>query len=108
MADKTIIVSMLNFMQIMQHTMMGLQQTVLKLASKKSQNKEDNSLKSAYADMSTSNHDQHSDNLVPTSTNTNGGYRLAFHQNVFPTLTSFRAILKYAFGKGNTSIWLCC
>ena len=75
MADKTIIVSMLNSMQTMQQTMMGLQQTVLKLASEKSQNKEDNSLTSAYAAMSTSNHDQHSDNLVPTSANTNGGYR---------------------------------
>ena len=55
--------------------MMGLQQTVLKLASEKSQNKGDNSLTSAYAAVSTSNHDQHSDNLVPTSVNMNGGYR---------------------------------
>ena len=48
---------------------------MLKLASEKSQNKEDNSLTSAYAAMSTSSHYQSSDNLVPTLANTNGGYR---------------------------------
>ena len=64
---------------------MGLQQIVLKLASEKSQNKEDNSLTSAYAAMSTSNHDQHSVNLVSTSVNTNGGYRFPWSEFGIPS-----------------------
>ena len=82
MADKTIINSMLNSMQTMQQTMMGLQQTVLKIVNDKSQsNTDDNNLASAYAAMNAGTQQQHcqqsqltpvTDNFVQTG---NGGYR---------------------------------